>query len=270
MLAPEELQALADDIKEKGQLEAIVLYDGQVLDGRNRLAACELAGVEPRTITMGFRAGEIGPTEWVISKNLHRRQLTASQAAMVAIKALPLLEQEMRDRQVEAGRNHGAGQKLSQIVDKAKPDNSRRSAAQAGLMFGVNRQYVSDAKQLDAKAPELAEAVRVGDITIPEAKREVKKRETRKRLAEQFAERELDKPLVAVDAQLAERADEIHRAAGFYEEMDRCISRLLKAMPGSFYLRVTDAQQASEIDRIADALESIARKVRDYKGEVNG
>jgi len=168
MLAPEELQALADDIKEKGQLEAIVLYDGQVLDGRNRLAACELAGVEPRTITMGFRAGEIGPTEWVISKNLHRRQLTKSQAGCVAQEAKPLLAKEARERML-------AGKKAdpSQKVDEGDP-NSGRAAARAGELFGVNRQYVNDAEKLAQEAPETYERVKAGTLNMQQAKREAK------------------------------------------------------------------------------------------------
>jgi hypothetical protein len=52
MLADDELEELAADIKERGLLQPIVLdADGRVLDGRNRLAACEIAGVEPRFIT---------------------------------------------------------------------------------------------------------------------------------------------------------------------------------------------------------------------------
>jgi ParB-like nuclease family protein len=39
---------LASDIKERGLLQPIVLdADGRMLDGRNRLAACEIAGVKP-------------------------------------------------------------------------------------------------------------------------------------------------------------------------------------------------------------------------------
>ena len=44
----DELESLAQDIRERGQLEDITIYDGQILDGRNRQAACLLAGVVPR------------------------------------------------------------------------------------------------------------------------------------------------------------------------------------------------------------------------------
>ena len=46
-LPPEELSQLVRDIKERGQLEPIILYKGLILDGRNRYRACQIAGVKP-------------------------------------------------------------------------------------------------------------------------------------------------------------------------------------------------------------------------------
>jgi ParB-like chromosome segregation protein Spo0J len=48
MMDDEALERLSWDITENGLLESILTYNGLVLDGRNRLAACELAGMEPR------------------------------------------------------------------------------------------------------------------------------------------------------------------------------------------------------------------------------
>ena len=48
MLDDNELKALAEDIKAKGLTEPITLYEGKVLDGRNRYRACDLAEVELR------------------------------------------------------------------------------------------------------------------------------------------------------------------------------------------------------------------------------
>ena len=71
---------MASDIKENGLNEPILLYQGKILDGRNRYLACRLAGVKP---TYKEYTGE-EPFQFVVSKNLHRRHLNESQRAMIA------------------------------------------------------------------------------------------------------------------------------------------------------------------------------------------
>ena len=71
------LDELAADIKDQGLIEPIVLLDDQVLDGKNRLAACKIAGVKPRFVQWD---GDGSPIEWVISVNLIRRHLTTEPA----------------------------------------------------------------------------------------------------------------------------------------------------------------------------------------------
>jgi molybdenum-dependent DNA-binding transcriptional regulator ModE len=80
LLPDDELRAMAEDIKKKGLDQPIVLHEGKVLDGRNRLAACKLAGVEPRFVDWD---GKGTPLDYVVSANLHRRHLTAEQRRKV-------------------------------------------------------------------------------------------------------------------------------------------------------------------------------------------
>jgi ParB-like chromosome segregation protein Spo0J len=48
MLQPQQLKALADSIDKYGQKQPIVLVKDMVLDGRNRLAACDQLGIKPK------------------------------------------------------------------------------------------------------------------------------------------------------------------------------------------------------------------------------
>jgi hypothetical protein len=91
-----DLASLAHDIRERGLLDPVTILDGMVLDGRNRLRACELAGVEPRTVEW---AGRGDPAGWVLSKNLRRRHLDTSQRAMVAAKLVDYYAVEAAQRQ---------------------------------------------------------------------------------------------------------------------------------------------------------------------------
>lgn len=81
MMTGEPWEAFVKDIKENGLRESIVLdKEGRVVDGRNRLRACELLGITPETST--YSGDDV--YHYVISHNLHRRHLTDSQRAMIA------------------------------------------------------------------------------------------------------------------------------------------------------------------------------------------
>ena len=87
MLGTAELNALAADIQGNGLRHSIILLDGKILDGRNRYKACQLVGVAP-----SFRDfnGDGDPIAFIISENLCRRHLTASQKALAVAKIADL------------------------------------------------------------------------------------------------------------------------------------------------------------------------------------
>jgi transposase-like protein len=88
LMREEDLQKLADDIRQCGQLDDIEVLEGtsQIIDGRNRYLACRLAGVEPRTKEISMDGMPYGIYEYAVSKNLLRRQLTAGQRQAVVTK----------------------------------------------------------------------------------------------------------------------------------------------------------------------------------------
>ena len=93
-----EYDALVSDIAEHGQREAIWLHtDGRIIDGRNRYRACCDIGLVPECKTWDGSGSLIA---FVVSLNLHRRHLTSSQRAVVALDILPMLEAEARERQL--------------------------------------------------------------------------------------------------------------------------------------------------------------------------
>lgn len=94
MLFPElddrEKAALRADIKAHGQADPILLFDGQVIDGRHRQEACNRLGIEPVYAQWTPKtpdnpdAVEAELKAFVSSKNLVRRHLTVGQRSMIA------------------------------------------------------------------------------------------------------------------------------------------------------------------------------------------
>jgi hypothetical protein len=156
------LDELAADIKDRGLIEPIVLLNGQVLDGKNRLAACEIAKVKPRFVQWD---DDGSPIEWVISTNLIRRHLTPSQRAAIAHDLLPLLEAEARKRQQ---RSRGRGNKVAQ--DFATFSNGKASEV-AARVARSNPRYVETIKRLAQEAPDLVPKIRSGQLSVPIATR---------------------------------------------------------------------------------------------------
>jgi hypothetical protein len=172
MMTEEELRELAEDIRLNGLRDPIVGMNGVILDGRNRLKACEMAGVEPH-----FRNYEgDDPYAFVISANVHRRNLTPSQlAAIAAIAREPLME-EARRRQSAAGKEYGIGieNSLGSIEPKLDEDEyDGRSRAIAARQFGVSHAQVGRAWRVKEEDPELFQKVVNGDVTVGAAHAQV-------------------------------------------------------------------------------------------------
>lgn len=159
MLEGAELQSLADDIEQHGLQEPIMLFEGKILDGRNRYRACVMAGVDPQYVD--WQGGN--PLAFVISHNLHRRHLTTSQRAMVAAKLA-----KDYDPTVNLQRGLGKPQKSTDcpIFDnRGKPTQN-----EAAEMMKVSRSLVSDARQVLAADQQVADAVTAGNITVSKAR----------------------------------------------------------------------------------------------------
>ncbi|QDU29449.1 Modification methylase RsrI [Anatilimnocola aggregata] len=154
-----ELDKLAADIKANGQHHPIVLHEGKILDGRRRYLACLKAEIEPKFLAWD---GKGSPLDYVISTNVHRRHLSSSQRAIVALRMLPLLAEEAKERQRQSnGRGKKGAQKCAGTKGKA--------ASIAAKLVGCCPRLVEQAKSIQASRPKLIEQVESGAVTISHA-----------------------------------------------------------------------------------------------------
>jgi len=142
LLSEEELKELAQDIKDNGLKQTIVLHEDKILDGRNRYRACKLACVEPRFEK--FKGDSAA--SFVISMNLKRRHLSASQRGMVGADAEPFFAAEAKERQKRKPASVRA------LVREQKGKAAEKAAATAN----VSPRYVQEAKAIKKASPALA------------------------------------------------------------------------------------------------------------------
>lgn len=120
MMDEAQLHKLSQDIARNGLREPLLLHEGKLLDGRNRWAACEKAKQAPRWAHFDPKIHGESPLAFVMSKNLERRHLTASQRSAIAAEALPLFEKEARERQKAGGKQQAANLPNVAAVKPAK------------------------------------------------------------------------------------------------------------------------------------------------------
>ena len=189
MIDDESLNALAEDIKKNGQREPIIVAyldeamidEPVVIDGRNRHAACKLAGIEPEfKFVMSLNDRELSPqviADWIISHNLHRRHLTTSQKAMVGQGYLAYLKEEAKKR-VDAGRVNSHASRRGELAPRKSVEPSNRSesesAVQAGKLVGVSKDSIRDADFVVKNDPELAQQVRDSKVTVSAAAKRIR------------------------------------------------------------------------------------------------
>ena len=150
LMDDESITALADDIKQHGLNQPILIHEGLILDGRNRFKACQLAEVDP--VFDNYQGDD--PLGYVLSLNLHRRHLTSSQRAALAAEI--------------ANMESGA---RTDLEPRAKmPKVSQSEAAEK---LGVSWRYVKEAKKIQRESPEHFEQIKNGHKSISQVKREL-------------------------------------------------------------------------------------------------
>ena len=192
MLNAEELDALALDIKANGLQQPIVMWEGLLLDGRNRLAACAICGVEP-----SFKQYEgNSPVTFVISANIKRRQLDASQRACVAVELEPMFAVEAKKKQEEAGKKYGRGQKVD--ANLRQPIRAKQASDHAAEVVSVSPRMVQYAKEIKVKNPEAFERIKAGGgLTVNKFIKEIKiENKTNKIAAKNIQEKNQSEELI--------------------------------------------------------------------------
>ena len=175
----EDFYALAESVEIHGVLEPIVLdFEMRVLDGRNRLRAALIAPDLPRPPQFVFfddlpiDHNEMGEREFVIAKNLARRQMTADQraaaVALVCSTKIGTAAQRSAENLIP-GAVHRRGE-----ITPSKKTESKRTREMVQEEAKVSEHKARQALDVAVRAPELAKEVAAGKVALKDAAKKVR------------------------------------------------------------------------------------------------
>ena len=207
MMEERDFNSLVEDIQAHGQLEPIIVDGDVLIDGRNRLKACEELGIKPKVVQWseidaklerksgGYKADQ---ANWIYAKNCTRRHLTPDQKAQVEAAFLEHVfsaraEDSKARSQFKAGNEESskggkakagvlpAHLKTGEPARDAKSEHSRSTAGRIAEATGVSRHKAEMAVKLhklakvDPEAKAQEEAVIAGKLKLKDTKAKVER-----------------------------------------------------------------------------------------------
>ena len=175
-LSEDEYSRLEQSILEEGCREAIILWDGVIIDGHNRYSICKAHNIPFRTRSMEFATRE-EVMLWMMRNQLARRNLNDFQRVEVVRRYEEAVRAKAEERQKVT--RFGGGGKITTTVEKSRDT--------LGALAGVSGKTYEHATAIIDNAPEeVKEAVRSQAVSInagyettklsPEAQAEISRR----------------------------------------------------------------------------------------------
>lgn len=177
MMEGAEFDELVEDIRKNGLREPIehIKHDGDkvIIDGRNRLKACRVAGVDPDFAPWPGESDE-ALLAYIWSKNIHRRQLSASQRAMLVTEHQGFIDaitgSNAQRRKATQGRpkkgakktegNIAPSKKTAGVVADAANVSERTAKDALAVQKSGDKELIEDVKSGKKSASAAAKTVR--------------------------------------------------------------------------------------------------------------
>ncbi|MBP3959580.1 hypothetical protein J8F10_30415 [Gemmata sp. G18] len=165
LLSGEEYETFKDSLGANGQKVEIELFEGKILDGRNRYRACVDLGIEPKVKVFVGTANEAAVHSDVL--NLDRRHLTREQKR--AVIAYKVRENPNRsDRSIAA--EVGVDNKTVASVRRVECDTPAQAGEESPHLPEpvAQKREGRDGKKYTVKQPQVGPVVKP-DVVVPQA-----------------------------------------------------------------------------------------------------
>ncbi len=213
-LIEEDRKKLEESLLKDGCRDALVVWDGILVDGHNRYEICQKLNIPFKTTDMTF-SDRNECMLWMIKNQLSRRNLSASDRIILAQKQKPILEDIARAAKSKAIGESNKQNPRKQTFNVVQMDNNENLPKDTGKrnnskqnnqnkksshvrkeiasMACVGEGTVARFEQIQQKKPELIDDIRNNKTTINAAYKAIKKEEQRQK-QEAAIQEQIDRP----------------------------------------------------------------------------
>ena len=178
-LSKDEFKELENSIKEEGCREALITWNGVIVDGHNRYNICNKYGIEFKTHLKSFK-DETDALVWIITNQLARRNLSDYDRTRLVLRKEDIFKSKAKEHEKLS---EGKGKQKSANL-KVKPIETRKEVAK---IADVSHDTVSRVKFIEKHADKSTkQKLSNQQLTINKVYRDLKKAEKRHKIKEEF------------------------------------------------------------------------------------
>jgi len=171
-LSKEEFAQLETNCLDEGIREAVLTWNGFIIDGHNRYEIAQRWGLEFKTEAKHFES-ETDVKVWMINNQFGRRNLSNYQRSVLALELESVFSEKAKENLKASGENFGKG--LVNSPKAIEPIDTRKELAKVA---SVGEQTIARVKVIEAKAtPEIKEQLSKGELSINQVYQDIKKEE---------------------------------------------------------------------------------------------
>jgi len=165
-LSEDEREGLEQSILDHGCRDALLTWNGWIIDGHNRFEICEGNGIEYRTQEMDFE-DEDAVKIWMIRNQFGRRNLDAYTRAKLAIELKGLFAAKAKENMSTGGGDKVSDSARAGCQNSDNPIKRIDTKKELARIAGTSHDTIAKVERIERDAtPEIKEALRTSAISI--------------------------------------------------------------------------------------------------------
>lgn len=165
-LDSDEYENLRESLINEGCRDALITWDGVIVDGHNRYEICRELDIPFNTLEVNFES-EDDALFWIMQNQLSRRNLSDVERSRITLKLKDNIAARAKINMLSV-QNNNAGAALANLPKLVEPVNTRKELAR---IAGVGERTLAKIEKVDNEAPAPIRAAMGKTLSIDKAAR---------------------------------------------------------------------------------------------------